>query len=300
VAARFSDPGMPYAGLAKMTKAGPRWTGKLMLAKKHLHDPLKWKRPRLVFVNSMSDLFHEAMLTSWIDQVFAVMALSPQHTFQILTKRPDVMLSYMPRRDEIPKRIMDEVVKLWPDSNPHPNPRIDWPLPNVWLGVSVENQKTADERIPTLLQTSAAVRFLSCEPLLGPIDLGMDHECGDPPHTHCPPTVDWIIAGGESGPGARPMHPEWPESLQKQATENGIPFFFKQWGEWAPWEPGRGGQVLHVSAEDGLAGPDPGFIGREARADTSPMAKCGKAAAGRVLRGREWKQFPNEDMAWES
>ena len=148
VAHRFSGTGMAYDGLTKMTSAGPVWNGKITLVPKLLDQPLRWRRPRKIFVNSMSDLFHENVPDSFIAQVWNVMQNANHHTFQILTKRPERMLSWV-----------GKWFRSWP------------PLPNVWLGVSTEDQATADERIPLLLKTPAAVRWISAEPLLGPIDI---------------------------------------------------------------------------------------------------------------------------------
>lgn len=174
-----------------------------------LDQPLKWRKPRRIFVSSMSDLFHEDVPTSFIGDVVDVMGSCPQHTFMILTKRP--------------QRMAD----LW-RINSAPGGVLSGGLSNAWLGVSAEDQKTADERIPYLLQTPAAVRFLSCEPLLGPIDLGFPFVSDNPlmVQRH----VDWVIAGGEGGPGARPMHPDWARGLRDQCVSAGVPFFFKQWG----------------------------------------------------------------------
>lgn len=202
-----------------------------------LEQPLQWRKPRKIFVNSMSDLFHEQVPFEFIDKVFSIMALVPQHTFQILTKRPERMKEY------IAHRAAKEFSHL---------KHIKWPLPNVWLGVSVENQKAADERIPLLLDTPAAVRFLSCEPLLGPVDLERPVPGSRPVNGVYPPwmihLLDWVIVGGESGPGARPMHPDWVRSLRDQCQQAGVPFFFKQWG--------------------------------------------GKKKAGRLLDGEEWNELP--------
>lgn len=154
-----------------------------------LDQPLRWRRPRLVFVNSVSDLFHSDVSDEFIDRVFDVMAETPQHTYQVLTKRPGRMASYTRRRR--------------PD-----------PLPNVWLGTSVENQRWADVRIPQLLRAPAAVRFLSCEPLLGPVDLKL--EGTEEVLNEGLPQMDWVIVGGESGVGHRPMAPEWAQSLRDQ------------------------------------------------------------------------------------
>lgn len=157
-----------------------------------LRLPLTWKEPRLIFVNSMSDLFHEEVPVSFVLKVFEIMSSTPQHTFQILTKRHSRLAELMSRL-----------------------PLLD----NVWLGVSVENQVWADRRIPALSSVTAAVRFLSCEPLLRPINLGK-HLQG----------IDWVIVGGESGPRARPMDPDWARSIRDECLFAGVPFFFKQWG----------------------------------------------------------------------
>lgn len=170
-----------------------------------LRRPLAWRRPRLVFVNSMSDLFHPKVPVAFIAKAFDVMAEADRHTFQILTKRPGRMASVLRR--------------VRPD-----------PLPNVWLGTSVENQRWAAVRLPQLRATPAAVRFLSCEPLLGPLDLGGYIAEGG---------VDWMIVGGESGPHARAMDPDWARSLRDQCIESGVPFFFKQWGGRTPKSGGR-------------------------------------------------------------
>ena len=196
--------------------------------------PLHWKKPRKIFVNSMSDLFHSEVPDEFIRMVWDVMRSedSRQHTFQILTERPARMMELLQRWDWNLRDIYDQR-----------------PLPNVWLGVSVENQQTADERIPLLLQTPAAVRFVSAEPLLGPInleDVAFDREraeaarrkaggVGSPypldewrlfiNRDRC---LDWVIAGGESGPGARPMEIEWARSLRDQCAAAGAAFFMKQ------------------------------------------------------------------------
>ncbi|MEW6210617.1 MAG: phage Gp37/Gp68 family protein [Acidobacteriota bacterium] len=234
VAARFSGEGQPYEGLAEMTPSGPRWTGEVRLIEEHLEDPLRWKKPRRIFVNSMSDLFHEKLSITHQTDVFEVMAKCPQHTFQVLTKRADLMMS---RMGQIGVGI---AYRLGKQSEPG-----FWPLRNVWLGVSVENQKTADERIPFLLRTRAAVRFISAEPLLGPIDLKsflignfarkMIERFPDaaPLPQHLQPRyapLDWIIVGGESGPGARECNLRWIESIVSQGSAAQVPVFVKQLG----------------------------------------------------------------------
>lgn len=199
-----------------------------------LDQPLRWKKPRMIFVNSMSDLFHESVPDTFIDKVFAVMALAEQHTFQILTKRPERMFEYLttPGRMDI---IGNEAM---PAVRSDCFGVLEWPLPNVWLGVSAEDQESADERLFHLMNTPAAIRWLSAEPLLGPIDLedvpvGMNGPLRSYGETNAP-KLDWVVVGGESGPDARPMHPDWVEAIQEQCTQAHVPFFFKQWGEWLP------------------------------------------------------------------
>ena len=321
VAMRFSGPGQPYEGLVRINAAGERtdeWNGVVRPVEKHLLDPLRWKEPRRIFVNSMSDLFHENLPDEEIDKVFAEMALCPQHTFQVLTKRPERMLRYL---NDAPGRLADVVETMRFDKPrravgplPHLNGGERWfPLANVWLGVSVENQKYADERIPLLLQTPAAVRFISAEPLLGEVDLSCipwpsSWDQGVDPISdgidalrfqsadRSKPHLDWVIAGGESGPGARPMHPDWARSLRDQCRAADIPFFFKQWGEWTPGQ--------NVEAVSGYVRTATWFDGRfdfahedlsedEGHADDQPdLYRVGKKKAGAFLEGVEWKQFP--------
>lgn len=243
VAHRFSGPGLPYEGL---TNAQGRWNGTIRVVDEHLTDPLRWKRPRRVFVNSMSDLFHENVAEETIDRIFAVMALAPQHTFQILTKRPERMRAFVASRNGHSSGVWFAAEKLKPSPPPqhwyHAGRSFEWPLPNVWLGVSVEDQKTADERIPLLLQTPAAVRFISAEPLLGPVNLHrLEH-----PHDGCHASalqgqrdenryefdhqLDWVIVGGESGHGARPC---WTPSVRRIVSDcisTGTACFVKQLG----------------------------------------------------------------------
>jgi protein gp37 len=240
VAARFSGPGQPYDGLTEHGMTGPRWTGEVTFVESALFQPLRWKRPRRIFVNSMSDLFHGKLPDAAIDRIFAVMALTPQHTFMVLTKRPERMRVYMePFSQRRANGLGKAVIEL---GYRGPLEGLRWPLPNCWLGVSVEDQATADARVPHLLLTPAAVRFISAEPLLGPVDLrGIYTRCPthDFPSGFCVGPcsdrrhIDWVIVGGESGPGARPMHPDWARSLRDQCATARVPFFFKQWGSWA-------------------------------------------------------------------
>lgn len=220
-----------------------------------LDIPYRWTKARTVFVDSMSDLFHPLVPDAFIDEVFAVMATAGLkhkvvHRFLVLTKRAGRMRDYIasahPRIEAIWARRHSEYVGAAPQ---HAMP---WPLPNVGLGVTAEDQEMADLRIPDLLGTDAAMRFVSCEPLLGPVDLsrylrlGALCECdsGRKKTERCTTTavrcnagtrrLNWVIAGGESGSKARPSHPGWFYALRDQAKAAGVPFFFKQWGEWAP------------------------------------------------------------------
>jgi protein gp37 len=259
-----------YQGLTRKLPDGSlNWTGKVAVLPERLELPLKWREPRRIFVDSMSDLFHEDVPDDFIDQVFAVMALTPWHTYQILTKRPARMQRYMTTlvqgpwagrafRDGQPdtdahwrvcnamtERLLTcpaEVLNraaAWQDERCPDGDGFmrQWPLPNVWLGTSVEDQQRADERIPLLLQTPAAVRFLSCEPLLGPVSLrrcleleptvggGWMRWSPDPV-----PPLSWVIAGGESGPNFRPMDLDWARTLRDQCQAAGVAFHFKQIG----------------------------------------------------------------------
>jgi protein gp37 len=218
----------------------------LRLVPEKLAEPLSWKKPRRVFVNSMSDLFQEGVPDEYVDRVFAVMALRQQHTFQILTKRADRMRDYLTapmRMERVILKFGEFVVpggmkSIVKGSNcVNGLARGGWPLPNVWLGVSVENQHFADERIPLLLRTPAAIRFISAEPLLGPVDL---HRCWlDYDSYECPAcgdiecncgALDWVIVGGESGHGARPFDIAWARSIVAQCGAAGVACFVKQLG----------------------------------------------------------------------
>src|SRR3990172_7803150 len=180
-----------------------------------LDQPEKWRQPQKVFVNSMSDLFHERAPFDFITLVYEAMARAKQHTFQILTKRPERALEYC-----------QSCGPAWLAKG------YQWPLPNVWMGISAEDQPTADQRIPILLRIPAAARFVSCEPLLGPMFI--QGFLLDGWHKYAS-RLNWVIVGGESGPGARPMHPDWARGLRDQCQKAGTPFFFKQRGEWT-WD----------------------------------------------------------------
>ena len=206
-----------------------------------LDQPLRWRKPRMVFVNSMSDLFHENIPTAILERIFAVMALCPQHTFQVLTKRPERMqafLSWEQRPGFVAASAGQDLGRYFRrDGSNWPG----WPMKNCWLGVSVEDQATADERIPVLLQTPAAVRFVSYEPALGPVDFGRwIHEIppsGDSRTGHDGglfTQIDWVIAGGESGPKARDADPDWFRKVRDDCAAAGVAFFMKQMTKKAP------------------------------------------------------------------
>lgn len=255
-------------GLTQDSKAGPVWTGEVRLHEPALTDPLRWKRPRRIFVCAHGDLFHEAVPDEWIDRVFAVMALAPQHTFQVLTKRPKRMREYM--------RDADRLGRVFAASKPMPHPksafekrdewpylrqRWTWPLSNVWLGVSVEDQTRAEERIPLLLDTPAAVRWVSAEPLLGPVNMAM--LCVGGNEAHLNPfearyfkrntlggwdlgeatlgRLNWIVVGGESGHGARWMKNEWARLIVLQCRDAGVSVFVKQLSGMS----GLSGRAIH-------------------------------------------------------
>ena len=268
-----------YESLVRTHPSGEaRWTGKVTLFPERLDWPLRWRKPKRVFLTSMGDLFHEDVPDEFIDQVFGVMALAPQHTFQVLTKRPERMRSYL--TDEIVwGRVEAKARRIYLN---HTGGRIAGktlvgPLANVWPGVSCENQKTADERIPLLLQTPAAVRFVSAEPLLEQIGLRSGDDFSDRGHGRRwlgtslnaarSRGVDWVIVGGESGPGARPCDLEWIRSIVEQCDLASVPCFVKQLGAKpyeGHWEhdyccdrahehPGQ--HPLHVDGPDGIARP---------------------------------------------
>jgi len=266
VAARFSGAGQAYEGLARMTDEGPRWTGEVRLVEEHLEDPLRWTRPRRIFVNSMSDLFHHELSDREVLRVFEVIRASharalsggPRHTFQLLTKRANRMLEFCSRlrfdASGHGRLYLGDVGRAYTWTSV---------LDRLWLGVSVEDRATL-HRVDMLRQTPAAVRFLSLEPLLedlGEVDLRGIH---------------WVIVGGESGAGARPMHPGWVRSLRDQCVVARVPFFFKQWGDWAPPE----------------EFPSEHWVAHHAYVGDEYMIRAGKKQTGRELAGRTWDEFP--------
>lgn len=217
-----------------------KWTGRFETVPARLADPLGWRKPARVFVNSMSDLFGEGVPFEYIAAVFGVMAATPRHTYQVLTKRPARMLEFLEwvqtqvqeRGYCSPEVCMDEAAERGakvPTTTVDEHGIDSWPLPNVWLGVSVEDQRAADERIPLLLQVPAAVRFLSCEPLLDWVNLRRLGNGGDALWPRAG-GIDWVIVGGESGPDARACKVSWVRDLVRQCSEAGVPAFVKQLG----------------------------------------------------------------------
>lgn len=346
MAARFSTPGQWGHGLAQIVgqpgSRDHRWTGKVRFNEAALTQPLRWTRPRRIFVNSTSDMFHESVPDEWIDKLFAVMALCPQHTFQVLTKRPDRAAKYLGHSGTCIPVGIRQTAALLGQKDPGPLPIA---LPNVWLGTSISDQASADLRIPHLLATPAAIRFISAEPLLGPVDLtrwmgvqhSRDNNLSDPETRAAIETmirvarakfraehgnhgIDWAIVGGESGPGARPMHHDWARSLRNQCVAAGVSYFHKQNGEWAPYDQitDEDGEALYHPAPadhpdaslrckydslclsvDGTSYP----TGKAGGYHTAPagaffkngdmsMFRIGKKAAGRLLDGREWNEMP--------
>jgi protein gp37 len=292
-----------YAGTTDIVKGKPVFNGKLTTLPNDAEAwtwPLRWRgakapllgagQPSCIFVGDMSDLFHEDRHVDVIDRVFAVMGLAAGHIFQVLTKRPDRARAYMTEHFGKKRHICDFALglsggrTLWAGTIATQINRHGY-LPNVWLGTSAERQQEADARIPELLATPAAVRFVSLEPLLGPIDLRrIPHEGGigsvlEPAEIaglvgNCigvTPALDWVIVGGESGQDARPVHPDWVRSLRDQCTAAEVPFFFKQWGEFLP-----------DSQRTGIPEPHEEF-----------GIRVGKKAAGRLLDGRECNELPS-------
>jgi protein gp37 len=285
-----------------------------------------------VFVCDMTDLFLDLHPDEMIDRIFAGFALASQAIFQVLTKRPERLRDYILSvgqgcRDvgslERGFRLARWVRETWGAeavARLEKTSEAGWwewqHMPNVWLGTSVEDQRRADERIPLLLATPAAVRFLSCEPLLGSIDLRHvqddgtveidaltgDHGVIRPLRGRSDARISWVIGGGESGSGARPCHPEWALSLRDQCRSAGVAFFWKQWGAWAPGSGGTG--RLAALADDGtlydagdLAYPNGARYGEALRAGhdrarLTVMRRVGKKSAGRLLDGRTWDEFP--------
>ncbi|BAU91215.1 Gp37Gp68 family protein [Methylorubrum populi] len=330
-------------GLTVPSKAGPVWNGKVRFNEEWLLQPMLWTRGRNIFVAAHGDLFHPEVADEVLDQVFAVMAASPQHTFQVLTKRSARARAYLTAPDVV-ARIIAALEALAEIIGPGKNSRDPkggagwnawaaaenlklgnvqsswplWPLKNLWLGVSAEDQRRADERVPDLLATPAAVRFVSAEPLLGPISFfdllsepgrrvdalrsglaWLQTEEGWLGGADCHPALDWMIVGGESGPNARPMHPAWARSIRDQCAAAGVAFHFKQHGAWAAidqsagadeagWQ-GRGDWMI-LSADGDLDIPDDRWP--DEAAGEVAVVRVGKKTAGRLLDGVEHNGMP--------
>jgi protein gp37 len=343
---RFSAEGQRYEGLTKLTENGPAWKGEVRLVPEFLSYPLRWNKPRRVFVNSMSDLFHPKVSNSFIAAVFGVMAVCRRHTFQILTKRPERLASWFEWvQEEMKGRHINpalghhaaamvdtfsekEADRIYQAINKMGFGRLsEWPLPNVWLGVSVEDQVTAEKRVPKLLAAPAAVRWISIEPMLGAVLLGslelatftckncgadqLGEGCGcgagaQPAHDlkrewhkHWP--IDWIVCGGESGPKARPVNPAWVRSIRDQCQAAGVPFLFKQWGEWKPH---YGVEEVDENVTIDMPPPPAGGShiieagGRQYHFEgvgSTWMRWTGKHVAGRELDGKIWDEYPGQE-----
>lgn len=295
----------------RMTKLVPAYAGRdftdVRTHGDRLDQPICWAKRRMIFVNSMSDLFHPAVPDDFIDSVFGVMWAclygrneQEGHIFQVLTKRADRMRDYFSsdRRKAWALSAVRHGGGIDPDGIWDQTMDFDGPHPRIWLGVSVEDQAAADERIPLLLETPAAVRWISAEPLLGPVDLTqltIIEKSGNRPgawlnslngHIAGPDDMldarlDWVVIGGESGPKARPMHPAWARALRDQCAAAGVPFLFKQWGEWAPQEVPCVG-ARKVPSE---------IMGGEL------ICRVGKKAAGRLLDGVQHDGYPKGGVA---
>lgn len=250
-AVRHSGPGGSYEGLARSTPEGPRWTGEVRLVPKMLDQPLRWRKSRRIFVNSMSDLFHEKLTNEEIAAVFGVMAACPRHTFIVLTKRAKRMREWFqwvvdhdracPPMTNVNSYLLSMEHQILGDDGPHHckegwlgDPEGTWPLPHVVLGVSAEDQTTYHERIGELLRTPAACRMVSYEPALGPLDFRWGGQSLPEYLPYQPlPKLDWLIVGGESGPGARACDVEWIRSAVRQCQKAQVPCFVKQLGsQW--------------------------------------------------------------------
>ena len=248
------------------------WNG-VELVPEALEDPLHWRKPRHVFVCSMSDLFHKDVPFWFARSVFDTMAMTPRHTYQVLTKRPERMLDFLSR--EWPAHVRQERDLGIHEYVDEVREKLNEVLPNVWIGVTVEDQQRADERRDAFEATPAAVKFVSHGPALGPVDwTGWEF-------------IDQLITEGESGPGARPMHPDWVRSDRDWCLENDVAFFFKQWGAWglADVVPGSNERISVCVSPDGSCSP-------VCIAGDYHMASVGKKRAGRLLDGRIWDQMP--------
>jgi protein gp37 len=226
------------------------WNGKTCFVPSELEKPYKWRKPRSVFISSMGDIFHDSVPFAWVERVLGMVASNPQHTFIMLTKRAKRMQEFFASSEMAGQLAC--LYQLAAGTNPETCQQDNCPLPNLALGVSVENQETADERIPYLLSTLAAKRFVSLEPMLGPVNLDRIHEAWDTEEgSHCEswescldgrrfdpwsdgwaegyPKLDGVILGGESGNNGRRLDPMWVMEVRDQCAAAGVPFMFKQW-----------------------------------------------------------------------
>jgi len=300
---------------------------------KRLDKPFSWHKPRRMFVNSMSDLFHPDVPDEFLDEVFAVMAMRPQHTFMVLTKRAEAMREYIAQRsgqewrDHLAGVAREHFGSDVAECQVHnaigdvlaAHMNVGWPMRNIWLGVTAENQEQADRRIPVLLDTPAAKRFVSIEPMLWPVDLGRYLRPGGPscphvdsedgtcshddamtpechPGSDCPMRngrhLDWVICGGETGNGARPVDPSWPRTLRDQCQATSVPFYFKQWGDlvWTPVPAGiQKGKAVFCHFRKNFIGLDDS-IGSEHNPDGFYASLLRRS--GRILDGREHLEIP--------
>ena len=230
MAARFAKPGQPYETVI----ADGRWSGNVILSETSLKNPTKWAKPRLIFVNSMADLFHEGVKTEWIDRIFAVMSLASWHVFQVLTKRPDRMRKYLSSHD-VGLRWAEAAHDMFGDPVVVAK-ALEWTkngLPNVWIGATVEDQERANARIPELVQTPAALRFVSVEPMIGKVSLSFSCFNGADSFGTMP-GIGWVICGGENDLHPRLMDYRWAQELKDECVNAGVPFFFKQFSGFKP------------------------------------------------------------------
>lgn len=275
----------------RFDKPGVGGSTGILRHEERMFQPFHWRKPLRVFVCSLADLFHDDVPELTIAKVWATMARTPKHTYQVLTKRPARMRALLSSHDF---QLAVETIC---------GHEVQWPLLNVHGGVTAENQKWADARIPILVETPLAVRWVSVEPLLNSVHLAA--VLGSAWRL-----IDWVVVGGETGPKARPMNPRWALSLRDQCAIAGIPFFFKQWGDWAPapWK-GPGGATHAFTGglyrEDGEwaenfmeLGHSPTSLERDenAPAGACGMRKVGKKAAGRELDGRTYNEYPRPVM----
>lgn len=289
-----------------------------------LREPFRWRKPQTVRVGEEAELFDSAVPVEWVDRIFAVMALAPQHTFIVSSGLPERMRAYL-THPNTPVNIGLAALQMVGDdlaSNPkstlgngirikatdiNPGALVPWPLPNVWLGVPITNQSDANACIPGLLHTPAALRFVSCEPLLGPVDLklGWNNDIArwDSKGRELPlRRLDWVLAGGECGRDARPVHPDWLRSLRDQCVAADVPFWFMQWGEWigGRFDRRKGKMICEPTSNDKSGrifwtNPGQPKVRLFDEADhywTNAAARVGKKNAGRLLDGVEHNGSP--------